>query len=154
VAHKALFDLYTNFEGTSLLAFLLFQFVVYMWAIRQSFVDSYHTFSFEAASKSSKRSVFGYDKHLTWATTFSVWWAQAWRMLLIPGAIIGGGMFSTLSRHPGAANYLHLLDNNLTRLNLYAAFVLSIWATKESLGDKYRTFRFIATPKTFYERNR
>jgi hypothetical protein len=151
VVHKALFELMTNYEGTSLVMLLALQLYIHMWAVRQSFTNRYPTFIFAAENKTTTQSVFSFDKRLGWSIVLPVWWAQVWRMLLIPAAVIGGGLAATLAKHPGAANYVHLLNTNLTKLNLYAAFVLSIWATKESLGDKYKTFRFVSTPRTFYD---
>jgi len=153
VVHKFLFDLSIAYEGPTLIGMLIAECYLHLWTVKKCFTDNYPTFTFAAISKSSGRSTLGFDKHLKVDALLAVWIQQLWRMLLIPGAIAAGVLYSELTKHPTAANYTHLLMNaKLTQLSLYAALVLSVWATKESLGDHYRTFRFTAEPKSFYNK--
>jgi len=153
VVHKFLFDLSIAYEGPTLIGLLFVELYIHLWVVKKSFVDRYPTFTFAAVSKSSTRSALGFDKQLKTNDLLAVWWNQLWRMLLIPGSIAAGVLYSELTKHPTAANYAHLLMySKLTPISLYAAIVLSVWATKESLGDHYRTFRFTSEPKTFYKK--
>ncbi len=150
VLYESFAQLITAYEGTSVLIFIAFELLIYMWAIRESFADEYATFSFIAETKQGHESLFMYSKRLGWHIVTDIWWTQIWRMLLIPGSIVAGGLTATLNQHPGAANYIHLLSNNVTYLNIYAAFILSIWATRESLADRYRSFHFVSKSKNIY----
>ena len=131
------------------LLYSLLRWWISLWAIRASLMDRYSTFSFGAENKSSGESLFIFDKHLGWYLIVQVWWARTWRVLIVPCSMMLGSVGAAVLSHQSA---LHAIDSlNTPGGKGFLALTLipaSIWATWESLADRYRSFRFITRPKT------
>ena len=150
VIHKAVTDAFRYEEKYSTTLILVFEVIVTMWAGRESLMDKYPRFRFIARNKGTNQSIFGPDKRLTWPVFICVWWAQTWRMLLIPVGAVMGSLTALVVSHPHAANYSHLIHPMLLKVSIGSLFLFSFLATRESLADRYHSFEFGVEGKTFY----
>jgi len=120
-------------------------FWVWQWAVRASLMDKYADFSLMAENKKTGGSIYNARGRIGFWVALRVWWALSWRVSLVPIALFfwsvmvsGQGLLDLMEgQEPPSKEYI---TDALEML-------VSVWALRESLADRYRGFRFVTRPK-------
>jgi len=132
-----------------ILPLFAFRWWISLWAIRASLVDRYSTFTLFVEDKATGENLFAYSKKLKLTIIVSVWWARMWRIFLVPLAILVGTVSSAVISHQSVLRAIDALNSRDGKLfTALLMFPASVWATRESFADRYRSFVFRTAPKT------
>ena len=141
-------NLIEQYQGLYQLLGALVSWWIMLWAIKSSLMDRYIGFSFFAESKATRQSIFSASRNLGLNVVLPVWWAQTWRNALVPLALFVGTIAAALVSHQDVIKAIWALDQPPARhFTLCIWLAVSIWSTRESLSDRYRSFRFATRPK-------
>jgi CheY-like chemotaxis protein len=122
-----------------------------IWAVRESLILDYKSFAITIRNRSATAERVTADApasgRVSVRTTIAVWWAQCWRYfaalaltaLAVYGPLLIVNLFADI---PGFVMVIaHILSFWI------GALLISIWATRESLVDDYKSFQLKISPR-------